>query len=106
LMSATMVLATSQQLPEFPPLLVGQLLGFAGIWMLIAMVVTAWWVSHLEAGRAAILLVFELVAAVVSAMWIAGERLDGTEWIGAVLIVGASLLEARSNTTRKGTENE
>ncbi|HEY5930231.1 MAG TPA: EamA family transporter [Burkholderiales bacterium] len=106
LMSATMVLATSQQLPELPPLLVGQLLGFAGIWMLIAMVVTAWGVSHLEAGRAAILLVFELVAAVVSAMWIAGERLDGTEWIGAVLIVGASLLEARSNTTRKGTENE
>src|SRR5690606_22274484 len=73
LMSATIVLATGQQLPELPPLLVGQLLGFAGIWMLIAMVVTAWGVSHLEAGRAAILLVFELVAAVVSAMWIAGE---------------------------------
>jgi len=44
------------------------------------------------------LLVFELVAAVVSAMWIAGERLDGAEWIGAALIVAAALLEARSNT--------
>ena len=59
------------------------------------MVVTAWGVSHREAGRAAILLVFELVAAVVSAMWIAGERLDGMEWIGAALIVGAALLETR-----------
>jgi drug/metabolite transporter (DMT)-like permease len=46
----------------------------------------------MEAGRAAILLVFELV----SAMWIAGERLDGIEWIGAALIVAAALLETCS----------
>jgi drug/metabolite transporter (DMT)-like permease len=52
-------------------------------------------VSHLEAGRAAILLVFELVAAVISAMWIAGERLDGFEWVGAMMIVAAALLETR-----------
>jgi drug/metabolite transporter (DMT)-like permease len=51
-------------------------------------------VTHLEAGRAAILLVFELVAATLSAMWIAGERLNGIEWMGAVLIVAAALLEA------------
>lgn len=95
LISGTIVLATGQQLPEMPPLLVAQLLAFAGIWMLAAMVVTAWGVSHMEAGRAAILLVFELVAAVVSAMWIAGERLDSLEWLGAALIVGAALLEAR-----------
>jgi drug/metabolite transporter (DMT)-like permease len=95
LISGTIVLATGQQLPEMPPLLVVQLLAFAGIWMLAAMVVTAWGVSHMEAGRAAILLVFELVAAVVSAMWIAGERLDSLEWLGAALIVGAAMLEAR-----------
>ena len=101
LISSVIVLGTGQQLPEMPPLLLGQLFGFAGIWMLAAMVVTAWGVSHLEAGRAAILLVFELVAAVVSAMWIAGERLDGIEWIGAALIVGAALLEARPSSNEK-----
>jgi drug/metabolite transporter (DMT)-like permease len=37
-------------------------------------------------------------------MWIAGERLTGVEWIGAALIVGAALLEARSDT-RPGGKN-
>lgn len=106
LASGAIVLGTGQQLPQMSPVLVGQLFAFAGIWMLAAMVATAWGVSHMEAGRAAILLVFELVAAVVSAMWIAGERLDGTEWIGAVLIVSAALLEARTDTNRKGPADE
>ncbi|HEX7953569.1 MAG TPA: DMT family transporter [Burkholderiales bacterium] len=95
LLSGVIVLASGQALPAVSPLLAGQLFGFAGVWMLAAMVITAWGVSHMEAGRAAILLVFELLAAVVSAMWIAGERLDGMEWLGAALIVGAALLEAR-----------
>jgi drug/metabolite transporter (DMT)-like permease len=97
LLSSLIVLGTGEPFPEMAPLLVGQLFAFAGIWMLAAMVVTAWGVTHLEAGRAAILLVFELLAAVISAMWIAGERLDGFEWIGAALIVTAALLEARSS---------
>lgn len=95
LLSSIIVLGTGEPLPDMEPPLLGQLFAFAGIWMLAAMVVTAWGVSHLEAGRAAILLVFELVAAVISAMWIAGERLDGLEWIGAAMIVAAALLEAR-----------
>lgn len=97
LLSGAIVLGTGQQLPELPPKLVGELLAFAGLWMMAAMLFTAWGVTHLEAGRAAVLLVFELVAATVSAMWIGGERLDGIEWIGAALITGAALLEARAN---------
>ncbi len=95
LMSSLILLGTGESIPNVSPILFGQLLEFAGIWMLAAMVVTAWGVSHMEAGRAAILLVFELVAAVVSAMWIAGERLDGMAWIGAAMIVTAALLETR-----------
>lgn len=98
LLSGALVLASGASLPPLSATLVGLLAAFAGIWMMAAMVFTAYGVTHLEAGRAAILLVFELVAAVVSAMWIAGERLDGAEWIGAALIVAAALLEARSNT--------
>ena len=95
LLSGLILLGTGESIPPVSPILFGQLLAFAGIWMLTAMVVTAWGVSHMEAGRAAILLVFELVAAVVSAMWIAGDRLNGLEWIGAAMIVTAALLETR-----------
>ncbi|HMH17583.1 MAG TPA: DMT family transporter, partial [Burkholderiales bacterium] len=97
-LSCALVLASRASLPPLSAMLVGQLVAFAGIWMMAAMVFTVYGVTHLAAGRAAILLVFELVAAVISAMWIAGERLDGVEWIGAALIVGAALLEVHSDT--------
>jgi drug/metabolite transporter (DMT)-like permease len=105
LLSSIIVFGTGEPLPDMAPLLIGQLFAFGGIWMLTAMVITAWGVSHLEAGRAAILLVFELLAAVISAMWIAGERLDGVEWIGAAMIVTAALLETRT-TANIGSKPE
>ena len=85
---------------EFPPIdttLALQLGAFTVFWLLAAMWTQVYGVSHLEAGRAAVLVVFELVAAVVSAMIIAGERLDTLGWIGAALITGAALVEARAN---------
>jgi drug/metabolite transporter (DMT)-like permease len=102
LLSGTLVLATGASLPSLSPMLLGQLGAFAGVWMMAAMAFTAYGVTHLEAGRSAILLVFELVVAVVSSMWIAGDRLNDIEWIGAALIVGAALLEVRSDTKREG----
>jgi drug/metabolite transporter (DMT)-like permease len=101
-LSGTLVLASGTALPPLSAAVLGQLAAFAGIWMMAAMAFTAYGVTHLEAGRAAILLVFELVAAVISAMWIAGERLEGIEWIGAALIVAAALLEMRSDTKQEG----
>lgn len=71
------------------------LVAFAALWLTAAMWTTMYGVTHLEAGRSSVLLVFELVAAVVSAMLIGGERLQGLEWIGAACIIGAALLEAR-----------
>jgi drug/metabolite transporter (DMT)-like permease len=97
-LAALLVIVLGQPVPRLPGALLAQLLAFAGIWMMAAMLLTVYGVSHLEAGRSAILLVFELVAAMVSAMWIGGERLDGIEWVGAALITGAALLEARSNS--------
>jgi drug/metabolite transporter (DMT)-like permease len=94
--SGAIVFATGEQPPPVSGVLFAQLTGFAGFWIMAAMVTTVWGVTHLEAGRAAVLLVFELVAATVSAVWIGGERLTGTEWIGALLITAAALLEARA----------
>ncbi len=87
---------------QLPSLSIGlQILAF-GLWMIAAMWTTMYGVTHLEAGRSAVLLVFELVAAVASAMLVGGERLSWVEWIGAVLITAAALLEARSVTTVEG----
>jgi len=97
-LSGAIVLATGEQPPPVSGVLFAQLAGFSGLWIMAAMVTTVWGVTHLEAGRAAVLLVFELVAATVSAMWIGGERLSGAEWIGALLITGAALVEARAGS--------
>lgn len=86
---------------EFPPIdatLAAKLGAFTVIWLIAAMWTQVYGVSHMEAGRAAVLVVFELVAAVVSAMIIAGERLDPMGWVGALLIVAAALAEARTHS--------
>ncbi len=101
-LAGALVLLTRQVFPPVSGILLLQLAAFAGIWMMLAMILTVYGVTRLEAGRSAILLVFELVAAVVSAIWIGGERLDGLEWLGAALITSAALIEARSTSIDKG----
>jgi drug/metabolite transporter (DMT)-like permease len=85
--------------PAVTTTLVLQLAAFAVIWMGAANWTTMYGVTHLEAGRAGVLLVFELVAAVVSAMLIGGENLDPWGWAGCGLITGAALLEARTSSS-------
>lgn len=80
-------------LPPIGPRLALELAAFALLWITAAMFTQAYGITHLEAGRAGVLLVFELVAAVITAMAIAGERLDAAGWIGAALILTAALLE-------------
>jgi drug/metabolite transporter (DMT)-like permease len=51
--------------------------------------------THLPANRAIVLLLFELLFAAVAAYFLAGEKMGMQEYIGAVLIVSASLLSGR-----------
>lgn len=96
LVAAAVLPFTSHVLPPIDAALALELGAFGLLWLTLAMLLSTYGVSHLEAGRAAVLVVFELVAAVVSAMVVGGERLDTMGWIGAALIVSAALLEARS----------
>lgn len=50
---------------------------------------------HLSANRAVILFLFELVVAAVSSYFLAGEAMRLQEWLGALLIVAASLLSGK-----------
>jgi drug/metabolite transporter (DMT)-like permease len=95
LLSALLLPFSGQSLPSISLVHGMQLLAFAVFWLVTAMWVTMYGVTHLEASRTAVLLVIELVVAVVSALIIGGERLDLLGWLGAALITTAALLEAR-----------
>jgi drug/metabolite transporter (DMT)-like permease len=55
-------------------------------------------VTHLSANRAVVLFLFELVVAAVTSYFLAGEAMELRDWIGATLIVSASLLSGRLHT--------
>ena len=63
-------------------------------WLLIANFLSQWAVTKMEAGRSSIIMIFELFAAVISAMLIGGETMDLLESIGCGLVVIAAFLEA------------
>lgn len=62
-------------------------------WLAVITFGTQWGVTRIEAGRASIIIVMELVAAVLSAMLILQQSLSVTEWAGAVLVLIAAVLE-------------
>lgn len=56
---------------------------------------------HMSSARAALLLCFEPVFAAVSSWVLLGERLSGTQWIGAALILTGMLLAEAGGTRAK-----
>ncbi len=52
-------------------------------------------VTHMPANRAMLLFLFELVIAAIASYFLAGEAMKLRDWIGAALIVSASLLSGR-----------
>lgn len=79
--------------PDGGVLLLGAAFGVG--WLLLAESATQLGVSRLPATRSAVLLISELPITVVSASWIAGERLDPSALLGALSITLATWLEAR-----------
>jgi drug/metabolite transporter (DMT)-like permease len=68
--------------------------GYAFGWLLLATATWQYGVTHLESGRAGLIMTMELLVAVLSAMWIGGESLLPREWAGGALIALAALIEA------------
>lgn len=67
-------------------------------WVLPGTLATFYGVARLDAGKAAILLLGELVVGVVSAVLIGGEVLSLQEAVGGVLILSAAVIEARTES--------
>jgi drug/metabolite transporter (DMT)-like permease len=71
-----------------------QLAGF-GLFWLAAMGAAQYGFSHVEASRAAVLVVIELLVAVLTAAWFGDRELGVREWLGGSLVLAAALIAAR-----------
>ncbi len=68
-----------------------------GCTMIIIMTSTVLYgVTHMPVYRSAVILLFELVAAAVSAQWLSDEIISGKEWVGGSMIMLAGYLSARA----------
>ena len=93
---AGLLLAANLGMPRESPPALGALMWtaiYALTWLLLANVGSQWAVTQLPAGRSAILMIMELVAAVISAIWIGGEVVTPQVVIGGLLIVSATAIE-------------
>ncbi len=77
---------------------IGILSALCLLWVLPGTLATFYGVARLDAGKAAILLLAELVVGVLSAVLIGGEHLSAQEMAGGILILTAAVIEARSET--------
>jgi drug/metabolite transporter (DMT)-like permease len=71
------------------------LLGYAVVWLCLANLATQFGVTHMEAGRASIIILVELVVAVVTAVFVGGEQVSPTELAGGLCILVAAVIEGR-----------
>lgn len=91
-----------QTAPSLDALHIAGLAALGLFWVLPGTLATFYGVARLNAGRAAILLLTELVVGVFSAVLIGNEQLSLHEIAGGVLILSAAIIEARSESA--GTE--
>ncbi|MGE6530121.1 DMT family transporter [Pseudomonas sp. NPDC077382] len=92
--SALIAVVLCPVLSEYPPplsLTLSWQIGLMALGWLLSMAAVQYGVSHIEAGRAAVLVVFELVAAVLSTAWLGNQAIGTHEWLGAALVMIAAL---------------
>ncbi len=81
------------------------LLGLLGIALCATSFAVQYGVTHLLSNRAMLLFLFELVIAAISSYFLANEAMQLRDWLGALLIVSASLLSGKLHVEAQ-TESE
>ena len=94
LLSGLTMLLLGQGLPDVPAGAWLGLLGFALLWTFAGTWTTSYGVTHMEAGRAALIILSELVVAVVSASLAASRVPSVLELIGGLLILTAAAMDS------------
>lgn len=91
LLGGLLCLLLDQGPPPLAPTLVWQI-GLLALGWILSMSAVQYGLTHLEAGRAAVLVVFELIAAVLSSAWLGAQGIGAHEWLGATLVTAAALI--------------
>jgi drug/metabolite transporter (DMT)-like permease len=94
-LAGALLAAGVQPWPATSPAAWAGAVGYGLAWLVIANLATQYGVTHMEAGRASIIILLELVVAVASAVVIGGEHMSATEFAGGALILTAAVIEAR-----------
>jgi drug/metabolite transporter (DMT)-like permease len=77
------------------------ILGLLGIALCATSFAVQYGVTHMLSNRAMLLFLFELVIAAISSYFLANEVMQLHDWIGALLIVSASLLSGKLHVGEK-----
>jgi drug/metabolite transporter (DMT)-like permease len=77
------------------------ILGLLGIALCATSFAVQYGVTHLLSNRAMLLFLFELVVAAISSYFLANEAMQLRDWIGALLIVSASLPSGKLHMAEK-----
>jgi len=81
-------------LPTLTPAVMGWLVAYAIGWLGLITATWQWSVTRMEAGRAGVISIAELVVALLAATLVGGERMTLLECVGGVMIAVAAILEA------------
>jgi drug/metabolite transporter (DMT)-like permease len=77
------------------------LLALLGVALCAVSFTVQYGITHMPANRAVVLFLSELVIAAAASYFLADEAMRLRDWIGAALIVSASLLSGRLSTESK-----
>lgn len=78
------------------------ILGLLGITLCAIGYAVQFGIAYLLSNRAMLLFLFELVVAAISSYFLAGEAMQLRDWLGALLIVSASLLSGKLHVSTNG----
>lgn len=77
------------------------LLLLVGVILLAVNVTVQYGLTRVNANRASVILLFELIIAAIASWLLAGERMELREWIGGALIIVASLFSGHLSDARE-----
>lgn len=82
-------------LPQVSTQVIGLALLMGAVVMVVMTLIVIYGLTHLPTHLAATILLFELVAATASALWLTNEQVLLNEWLGGLMVLAAGYIAAR-----------